>query len=273
MKMRWLAAAALLAGLPLPAQAADIVRGASLARQLLRGCLSEPSKDSTAKLAAAVGATPYSDARVRKELGRRETSTVVDDTTHPDEAQRTETSVTAFAGWDLPGPSAGSLEYSEGNYRMARMEVATGQLITPWRAARTRSCDVAAPVTDAREIFELYGTLQHEDFGILISADRRWISVFVFDPDRYDIELSFRLAAPLAALPADTTRDGTSRLDIVDGGPRFENDPGPGVPVVKLTLASLLSGLRGPADMSFGDETIEPVVQRLSQSNDRRRGG
>jgi hypothetical protein len=239
--------------------------GSSLARELLKGCLSGPSKDGMARLAAAVGATAYSDARTRRELGHHETSTVVDDDTRPDEAQRTEITVTAFSGWELPGPSAGSLEYSEGDYRMTRVEVATGQPLMAWRAARTRECRVSAPVANARKIFELYESMQHAEYGILIGADRRWISVFTFDPDRYDIELHFQLDAPLAGLPAAKTGDGNSRLVLSDGGPRFNGDPGPGVPTVKLTRAALLSGLDHPADMTFNNEASEPVVQRLSQ--------
>jgi hypothetical protein len=172
--------------------------------------------------------------------------------------------VTAFSGWDLPGQVAGSLEYSEGDYRMTRVEVATGQPIMAWRAARTRECRIVAPVANARKIFELYETMHAADYGILISADRRWISVFTFDPDRYDIELHFKLDAPLAGLPADSTGDGLSRLVLADGGPRFDGDPGPGVATVKLTRAALLAGLDHPADMSFMNEATEPVVKRLS---------
>jgi len=255
--------AALIVMSPIRALPQETGHGAS-ARELLQGCLLEPSKDSTAKLAIAVGATPYSDARTRHELGRHNVSTVVDDNTRPDEAQRTEITVTAFAGWDLPGPGAGSLEYSEGQYRIARVEVATGQLITAWKAARTRECRVAAPVANARAIFELYETIHRADYGILISADRRWISVFAFDPDRYDVELQFQLDAPLAGLPVDSTGGGNSRLILTDGGPLFDGDPGPGVPSVKLTRAGLLSGLDHAADMTFTNEISNPIVQRLS---------
>lgn len=272
MRAGYLAAmTAILAALAIPAGAAEVGAGGSLARQLLQGCLAGPSKVATIKLASLVGATPYSEARIRRELGRHDTSTVVDDNTRPDEAQRTETSVTAFVGWDLPGPGAGSLEYSEGDYRMTRVDVASGEPIAAWRAARTQSCRITAPVSNARAIFELYEQLQREDYGILVSADRRYVSVFTFDADHYDIELSFQLGAALAGLPADAKQKGMSRLVLTDGGPRFENDAGPGVPIVGLTRAALLSGLDGPANMGFSDEAMQPVVQRLSQSSVRTR--
>jgi hypothetical protein len=253
----------LIAILPIRAVPAERDHGAS-ARELLQGCLLEPSKDATAKLAMAVGGAPYSDVRIRHELGHHEVSTVVDDNTRPGEAQRTETTVTAFSGWDLPGPSAGSLEYSEGEYRMARVEVATGQLITAWKAARTHECRVVAPVANARSIFELYEKIHRADYGILVSADRRWISVFTFEPDQYDVELQFQLDAPLAGLPVASSDGGNSRLIITDGGPLFDGDPGPGVPSVKLTRAALLSGLDHAADMTFVNEISDPIVQRLS---------
>jgi hypothetical protein len=256
---------AIIALAPVAASSAEVDSGGA-ARNLLQGCLTGPSKDGMARLAAATGATPYSEARIRRKLGPGETTTIVDDNTRPDEAQRTETSVTAFAGWDLPGPGAGSLEYDEGDYRMTRVEVASGQVIAPWRVARTRSCRVEAPVANARAIFELYERLQHEEYGILISADRRWVSVFTFDPDRYDIELAFQLDAPLAGLPVDTKNNGNSRLVLSDAGRRYSNDPGPGVPTVTLTRSALLSALNGPADMNFMNESIEPVVQRLSRA-------
>jgi hypothetical protein len=254
---------------PVRASSAD---AGGLARELLQGCLAGPNKDGMAKLAVAVGATPYSNARTQHELGQQQASTVVDDDTRPKEAQRTETSVTAFVGWDLPGPGTGSLEYSEGNYRMARVEVDTGELITAWRAARTRECRIAAPVANARASFELYETLQHGDHGILISADRRWVSIFTFDPDHYDIELHFQFDAPLAGLPADTAGQGMSRLVLTDGGPRFDGDPGPGIAKVKLTRAALASGLDHPADMTFNNMESESIVQRLSQAQVRRPG-
>ena len=253
----------LIALSPIRAASAGTDHGAS-ARELLQGCLSEPSRDVTTKLAMAIGSTPYSDARTRHELGRHDVSTVVDDNTRTDEAQRTETTVTAFSGWDLPGPGAGSLEYSEGEYRMARVEVATGQPITAWKVAQTRECRVTAPIANARAIFELYEIMHRTDYGILISADRRWISVFTFDPDHYDIELQFQLDAPLAGLPAASPNEGNSRLILSDGGGLFDGDPGPGVPSVTLTRADLLSGLDHAADMTFTHEVSNFIVRRLS---------
>ena len=251
---------------PVSGGAADAPGGHDLARELLQGCLAEPDRAGVTKLATTVGATSYSEARVRRELEHREASVVVDDLTRPNEAQRTESSVTAFAGWDLPGASAGDLEYSEGATRIARVEVASGQTITPWRVERTRSCLVEAPVKNARAIFELYETLHSADYGILISADRREVAVFTFDPDRYDIELHLELSVPLAGLAPDTAHEGSSRLILRDAGSRYDNEPGPGVPTVTLTRADLLAGLEGPASMRFQHDSIEPVVERLSLS-------
>lgn len=216
-----------------------------LARQLLQGCLAGPTRELVTKLATQVKAIPYSAVRAGKELGRRQISTVVDDLTRPDEAQRTETSVTAFSGWDLPGPGAGGVEYREENYRMARVQVATGQLLSAWRAARTRACRLHAPVANAKAIFELYEQLQPADYGILVSENRRWVSVFTFEQERYDIELHFQLDSPLAGLAPGKEGTGMSRLILEDGGPRFDNPPGPETATVNLTRAQLLSAWIG----------------------------
>jgi hypothetical protein len=266
-------AAAVLAWMAVPSLAAAAGSDGGLARQLLSGCLSKPSKEGVSALASAVHATPYSAARIRKELKRQQVATVVDDHTRPDEAQRTETRVTAFAGWDLPGPSAGSLEYSEGDYRMTRVQVATGQMLQPWRAARTWDCRLTAPVANARAIFEVYATLQTKGFGMLISADRKGVTVFTFDPDRFDIELSFEFDTPVAGLAPVDDKEGVSRIVLEDGGSSYWNEPGPGVTAVRLTRAQLLQGLDGPAQMEFGNDLMEPVVQRLTSRETPSRPG
>jgi hypothetical protein len=249
---------------PLGAAPSPAASGAGLAQQLLKSCIDSPSREAMAKLAAAVGATPFSDARTKRELGPQEASIERDDLTHPDEAQRTETTVIAFQGWDLPGPSAGTIEYDEEVTRIARVEVKSGEPITPWRQQTLRECVIAAPVADARDIFELYEKLQSASYGVLLSADRRHLSVFTFDPDAYDIELSFELDAPLAGLPPDTQHSGYSRLDIPDGGPQFIGGGGPEVPSVRITRAALLAGLAHPAQMTFANNAIAPTVQRLT---------
>ncbi len=197
--------AAILVVLPFAAGGAEIAGRGDLARELLQGCLSGPNKDATTRLAMAIGATPYTPARLRRERAHQDTSVVVDDITRPDEAQRTETAVTAFVGWDLPGPGAGSLDYSESRYRMTRVEMASGQPIQPWRVARIRACEIAAPVANTRAIFELYQTLQSWTYGILVSPDRRRVQVLTFDPDRYDIELC---SSCLSRWPACTPTRG-----------------------------------------------------------------
>ena len=235
--------------------------------------MAKPTKEGVSMLASAVRAIPYSEARIGKELMRHGESTVVDDHTKPDEAQRTETRVTAFSGWDLPGPGAGSLEYSEGDYRMTRVDVATGQILAPWRVARTRDCRLAAPVANARAVFETYQKLQNAGFGMLVSPDRRDVSVFTFDPDRFDTELQFEFDKPFAGLAPVDQKAGMSRVILSDGGSPYWNDPGPGVPTVRMNRAQLLSALDGPAMMEFGNELIEPVIQRLTAREARSRSG
>lgn len=255
-----------------PFEAASAETEGGLAGILLKGCLSEPSQESAATLASKIGATPYSGARIQRELKRHEETTVVDDLTRPNEAQRTEVSVKDFAGWDLPGPSTGALEYREGTHRMTRVEVKTGQPITAWRVSKTRECRVAAPVANARKIYELYMTLS-EASGVLISADRKWISLFAFDPDHYDIELQFQFDAPFAGLAPDVSQPGVSRLVLSDGGPPMDFQPGPSVSKVLLGKAAFLSGLDQTADMTFLNLTSERIVQRLSQSRSSRPEG
>jgi len=248
---------------PVAAASADLHQENSLARMLLQGCLAAPSEKGVRSLAAKVAATAFSRARIERELGRHDTHVEVDDRTRPDEAQRTESSVMGFMGWDLPGDGAGSLEYVEGTMREARVEVHSGQVLTPWRSSKTHECRISAPVANAAALFQLYEQLQHAPYGILVSADRKAVTVFTFDPDWYDVELHFGLKDALAGLPADVNDVGVSRL-IMPGGPSFENDAAPGVPTVKLSRAALLAGLDHPADMAFDNMAMEPIVQRLS---------
>lgn len=234
-----------------------------LAGQLIQGCLAPPSEASASELAGAVGATAYSEARVR--LAMRPTDpTIVPDASTPGQAQRTRTAVTVFRGWDLPGPGAGSLEYKEQMTQTDWVELSTRQSTTAVRATRGRACEITAPVASGRAIFELYERLHAENYGMLISSDRRVVTVFTFDPDRYDIELSLQLDAPLAGLPAGSDPSGMSRIQLSDGGPRFIGDVSPGVSVVPLTRAAMLAALDRPATMRFGNTAIEPVVQRLA---------
>jgi hypothetical protein len=234
-----------------------------LVQPLLQGCLAPPSVRSAGDLAVSMKAIPYSNARIRREIGHRDVSTVADDITHPEEAQRTETTVTAFLGWDLAEVGAGSIEYAETNYRVVRIETRTGQTLTPWRISRSKRCLIRAPVADAREVLETYEKLQPFWLGILVSADRRWVSFFTFDPDQYDIELHLRLSKPLKGLAPGHGEDLT-RILLNDGGRRYETDPGPAVRTLRMDRAALLAGLQGPAEMDFMNETIEPIVQRLS---------
>ena len=165
----------------------------------------------------------------------------------------------------MPGPGAGGLEYSEGMDR-----------VTQGRNGHRPTCKRRASLADAvvrhrgaggeleRALFELYTTLQKQDYGILISADRRRVTVFTFDPKRYDTELGIALEAPLPGLAAGAESEGNTRLVLADGGSRFINDVTPGIPTVTLTRAQLLAGLDHPATMNFGNMVIRPVVSRLT---------
>jgi hypothetical protein len=259
----WVVACAVI-GLAAPALAAPPEPSAQgMASLLLQTCLADPNEAATEKLALSIGATPYSDARNRHGRAQHDT-TIVPDVTQPGEAQRTETSTTAFRGWDLPGQGAGQLEYSEGAQAIAQVEQASGQPVGPVQAARTRSCRVVAAVVNGRAVFETYETLHTQDYGILISPDGQHIISFVFDPDKYDIELDIGLDAPIAGVTAAPDPEAIRRLILTDGGARFINDVTPGVPTVTLTRAALLAGLDHPATMSFGHTVIEPVVQRIA---------
>jgi hypothetical protein len=178
--------------------------------------------------------------------------------------QRTETTIIGFQGWDLPGPGAGNLEYSEERYRSDRVERASGQAVEPTRSSIDRSCRLRAPVVNARAIFELYEGITNREYGIRISANRRTIDVFMFDEDNFDIELGFVLDAPFPGLPVGEEADGDDRLLLSDAGPRFMNSTATGVPTVTLTRAALLAGLDQQATMEFTNMKIAPVVQRLS---------
>jgi hypothetical protein len=231
----------------------------TLARELVQGCLKTPTSDSVSHLAVHVSATPYSEARRQQEL-KSETGRFPDPGDNRD--QRTRTTVTEYLGWDLPQASAGTLSYREEQTEVDWIDRATGQPMSPVSVARNRACQLSAPVARARTMFELFETLTTRDFGIRISADRRWVDVFMFDPDQYDIELSFALDAPLAGLPVGPSE---SRLVLADGGPRISNYVGPGIAPVTLTKASFLAGLDQTATMSLINEAIEPVVQRLAR--------
>ncbi len=236
-----------------------------LARELFQSCLKAPSQDSVARLASAVRAIPYSEARRRLEL---KTTTHVYQEPASGRDQRTQTTVTEFRGWDLPGPGAGALEYQAKALETVWIDRSTQQSVTPIRSSLGRSCTLRAPVANARAIFELYEGLTDLPYGIRISADRRWIDVFMFDEDHFDVELSFALGAPLAGVTPDTVQLHEGRLVLPDGGPRFidadASSVPEGIPTVRLTRASLLAGLDRPATMNFLNEEIEPVVQRLA---------
>ncbi len=211
----------------------------------------------------AVDAKPYSEVRSRQRLGPMDTVIFHEPDTGRD--QRTKVTVTSFGGWDLPGPSAGDLEFTEERTETDWIDRKTNQAVTPPRATVNRSCTLDAPVASARTIFELYESLTDQTYGVRISADRRWVDFFMFDEDQYDIELSFRLERPLADLAPDKGQ-AEGRLVIPHGGPRVSNYGAPGIPTVKLTRSELLAGLDQPANMNLLNSVIQPVVQRLADA-------
>jgi hypothetical protein len=230
------------------------------ARPLMAGCLQPPTAEAVSRLAASVGAKAYAPVRRQREL--KTTSSL-----YPEPAserdQRTRETVTAFVGWDLAGPGAGNLEYLQVQTEADWVDRASGQALTGLSVSRDRVCQLTAPVANARAIFELYEGLTIQPYGIRISADRLHVHVFIFDPDQYDIELSFTLNRPLAGLPAS---DVENRLVMPDGGPRFINDVIPGIQTVTLSRSALLAGLDQPAQMGLLNEAITPVVQRLASA-------
>jgi hypothetical protein len=263
----WALAGAMVALFPCGASAAAPWEvSPALASQLMQGCLKGPGEAAANALAAAVGATPYSDQRTQAELGRNDTS-VVADATQPGQAFRTRTTVTAFRGWDLAAPAAGKLTYFAEDWRQDRILQASGQPIGAVRVSHKRTCRVETPVANAREAFESFEALQSRNYGVVVSADRRNVVVFMFAPDQFDVELDIQLDKPLAGLTAAPAGAGNSRLVLADGGPRFLNHVSPGVPVVSLTRAALLAGLDRPATIDFGDTAIEPAAEGTSESH------
>ncbi len=259
----WSVAATLLALCTHPVAAAPESNAPGLARQLLQGCLEPPNVEEVARLAQAVGAKPFSEARQRREVGKRNT-TVIPVPSEKGQAQRTQTTVIAFRGWDLPGDGGGSLEFQEEMVRIDWIEQSTGQSVSAVRASHDRDCRVEAPVVNGRAIFELYETLHDHRYGILISADRRRIAVFVFDPEHFDTELSIFVDKPIGGLAPAAEKQGMTRLVLTDGGPRFINEVSPGVATVSLTRADLLKALDGAATMALDNSVIERVVQRIA---------
>ncbi len=256
-------ACAIFALSPLVAAAAPSDVRPGLAHDLLQGCLEKPTDAGMSRLAAAVGAQPYSEARRAGQMGKPET--VISPERSTGRSQRTTTTVTGFRGWDLSGPGAGSMEYLEEKSRTDWIDSSSGQAVTPVRNTLGRTCRLHAPVASGRAMFELLESMTDHEYGIRISPDRRWIDVFMFDEDRYDIELNLVLDSPLADLAADDEKTGESRLVLTDGGPRFADGVAPDYPTVKMTRAALLAALDRPADMTFFNATIEMVVQRLAE--------
>ncbi len=253
------AAGVIFALSPFPAITAPAAPPPDMARVLIQGCLADPSSAATAQLATTVGAKPYSDASNRRALTQHDSFTVPD-IRIPGEADRVESQVTAFQGWTLPRSAAGRLTYVEETIRKVKFDQASGQPIEAERVTRSRECTVNISVASGRAVFEAYEALHDANYGALITADRKHIVVFRFKPDAYDIELDIGLDAPLAGAPIGAEKEGSSRVVLSDGGPRFINGVMPGVAGVTLTRAALLAGLDRRATIGFANTVLEAVA-------------
>jgi hypothetical protein len=247
------ASAAAEAAAPAPAPAPEV------AKRLVQGCLAEPSAATTAQLAGSVGATAYPEVRNKRALTRRDTATLAD-VEHPGEADRIDAEITAFQGWLLPGSGGGQLAYVEESFKTVKIELATGQAVGAMRASRSRACTVNAPVASGRTVFEAYEAMHGDDYGALITPDRRHVIVFRFKPDAYDIELDIGLNVALPGAPIGSEKDAPSRVVLSDGGARFINGVMPGVASVTLTRAAFLAGLDQPATLGFANSVMEAVA-------------
>jgi len=251
-----MAAGAIFALSALRATAAPDTPPADMARVLIQGCLADPSVAATAQLATTVRAEPYSDAKNKSVLARRGSTTVPDERV-PGATDRTDTEVVAYQGWALPGSSAGGLAYIEQLVRKVTIEQATGRPVDALRLTRSRACVIETKTLSGRAVFEAYESLHDGNYGALITADRKDIVVFRFNPDAYDIELDIGLDAPLAGTRPGVERNGPGRLVLLDGGSRFINSVTPGVQTVTLTRADLLVGLDRPATIGFANTVLE----------------
>ncbi len=253
------AAGAILALSSVQATAAPDQPAADLTRVLIQGCLADPSPAAVAKLAAAVGATPYPEAQTRNVLAQHGSTTIPDIRT-PGTVDRTETEMVAYQGWALPGPGGGGLAYREQRIRRVTIEQATDEPLDDLRVTLSRACIVETRARSGRAVFAAYEALHGGDYGALITADRKDIIIFRFSPDAYDIELDISLDAPLAGTRPGIERNGPSRLVLQDGGPRFISSVTPGVQTVTLTRAALLEGLDRPATIGFGNTAVAAVA-------------
>jgi hypothetical protein len=232
-------------------------------RTLLQGCLKQPSPEAVARLAGLVGATPIAEARVRHVVGKQE-SVVAPKPADHSVSLRTESTITAFHGWDLPALVGGHLEYLETTDRAANVKTATGEQLTPWSVLVAKECVIEAPAASARAIFELYETLVDQPYGLLVSPDRRQITIFMFDPDKRDAELVLTLKEPVPWLKTAPPDEGMSRLLVPD--PRVLDVVTPGVPSVQLTRAGLVAWLDAPGALRFENTVFDaaPTASELA---------
>ena len=106
---------------------------------------SRPAKRDLAKLARAVGGNALFARQDSPRTEAKQKPTIFANPSNDGEGQRTQVTVTAFRGWDLPGPGAGSLEFTEQSEQIDQIELVSGQPTTAPRASHNRSCDLNAP--------------------------------------------------------------------------------------------------------------------------------
>lgn len=247
---RWLAgglASLLVVGGPAAASADD------LAGQVVAGCLAGTSSADVHRLARDLSAAPYGQDRVSEELGDRHTD-VDDDDAHPGQALRTETEVTDFMGWRLPG---GRLEFVAATRRETR--VAGSAPVSAPRRYAVRTCRAEAAARSGRAVFEAFERAHAGAYGVFTGLGRRVVSIFIDTPHRREVLLTLTFEGPQSGLPADSPDGGFTRLLVSDAGRPMLDGPVAGMPSVSMTRAALLAALDRPAEIAIGASVIQPL--------------
>ena len=247
---RWraggLAALVVVAG-PATASADD------LAARVVAGCLAGTSSADVHRLARDLSAAPYGHDRMAEELGYRHTD-VDDDDAHPGRALRTETEVTDFMGWRLPG---GRLEFVAATRRETR--VSGNAPVSAPRRYVVRTCRAEAAAPSGRAVFEVFEQAHAGAYGVFTGLGRRVVSVFIDTPHRREVLLTLTFEGPQRGLPADPPEGGLTRLLVSDAGRPMLDGPVADMPSVSMTRAALLAALDRPAEVAIGASDIQPL--------------
>jgi hypothetical protein len=240
-----------------PAAAEPLAPTSDAARQLIQVCLAEPSQQLISEQAAALAATPLSLSGAQEELGQSHATTTPSPAT-PGHALRTETSTTALRAWRVAGSPPALLTYREGQMRQVEITLPDDKPVGPMQSFKTRQCDVNFQQTNAKEVFTSFEALQDLPYGALILPDGRTVMFFTFQQYKLDIELTIQLDAPLPGITPNESAGVPTRILLADGGPQFMNGAPPGMPVVSLTRAALLSALDRSATVHLIDVRFDP---------------